>query len=288
MRTIRFSLNTISLALTFLFIVAPVILTKGGLSAQDLKITWEKNILMVRGDFPGKEIEINYLEAYCRPGSTDRDWSETVIPHKTEKTFDSRDGREIQLRDRLADGVEAKHVIKSGKDFVSFEIEIQNPTEVESAAHWAQPCIRIDKFTGFDRADSRLLKPPYIEKCFLFVDDKLTRLPTTPWAEKARYVPGQVYCPKEVDRNDVNPRPLSSVIPSSSLCGCFSSDDSMIFAVAFEPCQEIFQGVITCFHNDFRVGGLKPGETKNIKGMIYIIPASESTLRKRFAADFNK
>jgi len=41
-------------------------------------------------------------------------------------------------------------------------------------------------------------------------DGKLTRLPTSPWADKARYTPGQVYCPAGVDRNDVNPRPLSS------------------------------------------------------------------------------
>jgi hypothetical protein len=33
-----------------------------------------------------------YLEAYCRPGSTDREWRETVIPHRVEFVEASRDG----------------------------------------------------------------------------------------------------------------------------------------------------------------------------------------------------
>ena len=53
--------------------------TAGG-RADRLTIRWEKNFLRIRGDkLPGGEIEINYLEAYCRPGSTDRDWRDTVI-----------------------------------------------------------------------------------------------------------------------------------------------------------------------------------------------------------------
>ena len=40
---------------------------------QRLALTWEKNDLTIRGDFPGGELRILYLEAYCRPGSTDRD-----------------------------------------------------------------------------------------------------------------------------------------------------------------------------------------------------------------------
>ena len=39
--------------------------------------------------------------------------------------------------------------------------------------------------------------------------DAVARLPTEPWATQARYVPGQVYAPVGVNRNDVNPRPLS-------------------------------------------------------------------------------
>ena len=44
-------------------------------------------------------------------------------------------------------------------------------------------------------------------------------------------------------------------------------------ATAWEPYQELFQGVIVCLHSDFRIGGLKPGETKAIRGKIYLMPA---------------
>jgi len=42
--------------------------------------------LYIEGEhLPGNVIEVNYLEAYCRAGSTDADWvKHTVIPHRTE------------------------------------------------------------------------------------------------------------------------------------------------------------------------------------------------------------
>jgi hypothetical protein len=251
-----------------------------------LSVRWEKNYLTIRGDFPGEEVSILYLEAYCRPGSTDRDWSETVIPHKAELVSVSDDGRVIRLRDKLADGVVVEHTITAGVDEVDFRLVAHNPTKTPSQAHWAQPCLRVDRFTGAPKDDARALFPEYIKKCFLFVDGKLTRLPTRPWAEQARYTPGQVYCPAAVDRNDVNPRPLSKIIPSSGLCGCFSADEKMILAIGWEPYQEIFQGVITCMHSDFRIGGLAPGETKSIRGKLYIVPADPDALVARFTRDF--
>ena len=57
-------------------------------------------------------------------------------------------------------------------------------------------------------------------------------------------------------------------------------------AVVWEPYQEIFQGVIACIHNDFRVGCLEPGETKQIRGKIYIVDADIPALQARFARDF--
>lgn len=251
-----------------------------------LKIAWEKNYLTIRGDFPGEEVSVLYLEAYCRAGSTDRDWHETVIPHKAEVVSKSDDGKTIKLRDTLADGVVVEHTITAGLDEVDFRLVAHNPTDKASAAHWAQPCMRVDRFTGKPKDDARALHPQYIQQCFLFIDSQLTRLPTTPWAEKARYVPGQVYCPKEVDRNDVNPRPLSKLVPSCGMCGCFSADEKMILAVAWEPYQEIFQGVITCIHSDFRIGGLAPDETKKIHGKVYVVPADVKQLVERFEKDF--
>jgi hypothetical protein len=227
-----------------------------------------------------------YLEAYCRPGSTDRDWGQTVIPHKAEQLAPAKDDGSIHLRDTLADGVVVDHGITSSADEVDFKVTAHNPTDKESQAHWAQPCIRVDKFTGAGAADARELVPAYARKCFLFLNGKLTRLPSEPWADKARYTPGQVYCPRHVDRNDVNPRPLSSLVPSNGLCGCFSSDEKMIMAVAWEPYQEIFQGVIACIHSDFRIGGLKPREKKQIRGKLYIVPADVPALVARYERDF--
>lgn len=260
---------------------------KMGTCADGLTVAWKDRYLRVHGSvIPGGPIDIHYLEAYCRPGSTDREWSETVIQHESELVEASADGKRIEIIDRLTDGVIVKHLIEAGKDYVRFHVTASNPTDKESAAHWAQPCMRIDRFTGTDKQDARETFPPYIRKCFLYLDGKLTRLPTKPWATKARYVPGQVYAPAEVNRDDVNPRPLSKLMPSSGLTGCFSHDEKTILAVAWEPYQEIFQGVITCMHNDFRIGGLKPGETKTIKGMLYVLPANIDLLEKRFAADF--
>ncbi len=257
-----------------------------GNDADGLTIHWEKNYLTIRGKFPGDELKVLYLEAYCRPGSTDRDWHETVIPHTAEQVEASPDGRLIRLRDKLADGVIVEHTLSAGADEVDFRLVAHNPTDKPSEAHWAQPCIRVDKFTGTTNADARALVPAYARKCFLFLDGKLTRMPTEPWAEKARYIPGQVYCPRGVDRNDVNPRPLSSLVPSSGLCGCFSGDENQIMAVAWEPYQEIFQGVIACIHSDFRVGGLASGEMKQIRGKLYIVPADVEKLVARYEQDF--
>ena len=94
------------------------------------------------------------------------------------------------------------------------------------------------------------------------------------------------YCPAHVDRHDVNPRPLSSLVPSSGLCGAYSADRTQIIALAWEPYQEIFQGVIACLHNDFRIGGLAAGETKTIRGKIYFVRADEKALVARFERDF--
>jgi hypothetical protein len=120
----------------------------------------------------------------------------------------------------------------------------------------------------------------------VFLDGKLARMPTRDWATKARYTPGQVWAPKHVDRDDVNPRPLSKNVPSNGLIGCYSSDEKWLFATAFEPYQELFQGVITCLHSDFRLGGLKPGETKKVRGKIYVVPADVDQLLIRYRRDF--
>ena len=126
----------------------------------------------------------------------------------------------------------------------------------------------------------------YLPKCFIFLNGKLQRMPTPRWATQARYTPGQVWCPVHVPRTDVNPRPLNPLVPSDGLIGCFSGDEKLIFATAWEPYQELFQGVARCLHADFRLGGLQPGETKQIRGKIYIVPADVEALVKRYRVDF--
>lgn len=250
--------------------------------AEPLSISWEKNFLTIHAPHvPGGELRVHYLEAYCRPSSTDADWlKHTKIPHTAEQTEASRDGRRIALVDRLADGVVVRHRLTAGDDEIDFRVTAENPTDKPSEAHWAQPCIRLDKFTGRGKLD-------YIPLCFIFVGGKMTRLPTEPWATEARYVPGQVYCPPHVDRNDVNPRPLSSIVPSNGLCGCYSGDEKWIMATAWEPYQELFQGVATCMHSDFRIGGLQPGEKKAIRGKLYLVPAADvDKLVARYQRDF--
>jgi len=270
------------------FVLSGRSLGNEGEKTQPLTISWENNYLKIRGPFPGNELLIHYLEAYCRPSSTDRDWAKTVIPHQAELLSAAADGSTIRLRDTLADGVVVNHTIIAKQDEVQFELVATNPTDKVSLAHWAQPCIRVDRFTGLGKNDSRALVPAYARKCFIFLEGTLTRLPTRPWAEKARYVPGQVYCPAGVNRNDVNPRPLSKLVPSNGLTGCFSGEEKMIMAVAWEPYQELFQGVIACIHSDLRIGGLNPGETRQIRGKIYLVAADVNALLKRYRSDFPK
>jgi hypothetical protein len=265
--------------LTALYFGAPSTVTADG-----LHIRWEKNFLTISGDdLPGREMKVHYLEAYCRPGSTDRDWGQTVIGHATELVAASDDGKVIKLRCTLKDGVVVDHLITAGRDEVDFRLTARNPTGEPSLAHWAQPCIRVDRFVGVPFRGS---SEEYLGKSFVFADGQLRRLPLEPWARRARYTPGQVWCPEGVARTDVNPRPLSDVVPSHGLIGCFSGDGERIFATAFEPYQELFQGVAVCLHADFRLGGLGPGETKRVRGKIYLVPNDVPALLKRYEKDF--
>ena len=252
-----------------------------------LTLAREGHFLLIRGaTIPGGELRINYLEAYCRAGSTDADWVQhTVIKHTSELVSLSDDSRVLKLRDTLADGVTVEHTITAGRDEVDFHLVAHNPSNMRSEAHWAQPCVRLSKFMGFDEKTAANAED-YLPKSFIFLDGKLTRMPTPQWATQARYIPGQVWCPANVPRTDVNPRPLNPLVPSNGLIGCFSGDDKMIYATAWEPYQELFQGVIRCLHSDFRLGGLEPGETKNIRGKIYLVPNDADALLARYSRDF--
>ena len=96
----------------------------------------EANWLVIRGaQIPAGEIRINYLEAYCRAGSTEADWvKHTVIQHTSELVSLSADKQTLRLRDRLADGLTVEHTITARDDEVEFRLVAHNPAARRSEA----------------------------------------------------------------------------------------------------------------------------------------------------------
>lgn len=283
MNTLPKCFSVFLLLVVLCFARSPVLAENPGFTLSYEAPHW----LVIHGDsIPGDKIRINYLEAYCRANSTDADWVEhTVVKHKSHFISLNDDQTVLKLRDRVNDGLLVEHTIKAKRDKVEFLITVHNPTNQLSKAHWAQPCIRLGDFTGFPNKGGDL--NDYLGKCFLFLNGNLRRMTEIkPWAMKARYTPGQVWCPNGVSRTDVNPRPLSSLVPSCGLIGCFSGDEAMILAVAFEPYQELFQGVARCLHSDFRLGGVKPGAKEQIRGCVYLMKNDVPLLMERYKDDF--
>jgi hypothetical protein len=270
---------------------------EAGEPPRDFHLEWQgrdakrhagmNDILTIRGDnLPGGELQIQYLEAYCRDGSRNMEWADTTIGHMTSLVDQDRDGRRLQLMCSLNDGVTVTHLIRAVEDGIDFQLEAFNPTDRPSRAHWAQPCIRVGKFTGAGSDDAWSVHPQYIRKCFVFLEGQLARMPTTPWVTESQRTPGQVWVPEGVNRNDVNARPLNDRVPSNGLIGCFSADETALMATAWEPYQELFQGVVACIHSDFRIGGLRPGERKKIHGKIYLMENDVDQLIKHYRRDF--
>lgn len=265
-----------------------VLLVIGSRADNDLTLTFEPpHMLVIHGaHLPGGKIRINYLEAYCRANSTEADWVEhTVIPHRVGEVVLSPDRKTLRLRDTLADGVVVDHTVTVRGDEIDFQLRVHNTGRQRSEAHWAQACVRLGDFTGFNSGSREL--DDYLGKCFIFLGGKLVRLDEVrPWARKARYTPGQVWPAPGVPRTDVNPRPLSQLTPDNGLIGAFSQDEGMIFATAWEPYQELFQGVARCLHSDFRLAGLRPGERREVRGKIYLVANDLSALLTRYRRDF--
>jgi hypothetical protein len=156
------------------------------------------------------------------------------------------------------------------EDGVSFRVEAFNPTARRSELHWAQPCLQLGRFAGCAAdPDPRAILP----RVFIFLDDRPVFLPTQPWATEARYTPGQVWRAPTVPPEDVNPRPLSPLIPSRGLIGCLSADGAWTVTMAWEPYHELFLGIYHCIHADFHIGGLAAGETKRAAGRLELRPA---------------
>lgn len=246
----------------------------------DLTLQWDKNILKIKSPrMPAGKLDIWYLEAFCRRGSTKRDWQKTVIPHETRLLKAARDGKDLELESDVSGKVKVHHLIRVVTDGVDFRLTLKNLASEPVDIEWAQPCLRVGSFTG-------LAQDAYIQKCFLFTDQGFTTLDRIPRTEEALYQRGQVYVPKGVSLDDVNPRPLSPVSPANGLIGCFSSDGEYLLATAWEPTQELFQGVIVCIHNDFRIGGLAPHDTKKVHGKLYFLKNDVEELLRHYHRDF--
>ena len=269
---------------TIVFIIAIAATTND--TPAPFTLNWENDRFTIsRPDLPGGVVEVRYLEAFCRANAHDADWSDTVIPHETVLIDRNDAGTVLQLRSTLDDGVNADHTIRAEADAVRFNVRIHNPGTEKSEAVWAQPCIRVGPFTGTGEAGAPA-SYDYLPQSFVFIDSTLTRMPMTPWAVEARYTPGQVWRAPDVPPEDVNPRPLNPVVPSNGLIGCFSADGKWILATAWEPWHELFQGVITCLHNDFHIGAIDPGETKAMRGAMYLFEGDEKELLTRYNRDF--
>jgi hypothetical protein len=251
-------------------------------AADGLSIAWTNNMLTVIGtDLPGGKLDTWYLEAFCRTGSTKRDWRQTTIPHKTELISADKLGKRLQLRTRVEPNIEVTHDIRAGRDEVEFRLTLKNRGKQFVDVDWFQPCIRVDRFTGLKQSN-------YIARCFIFTERGLATLDKTQRTEDALYRGGQVYVPRGIDLNDVNPRPISPEQPVNGLIGCFSADGKYLIATAWDHTQELFQGVIVCVHNDPRIGGLKPGETKKLRGKLYFLKNDTAALLKRYRRDFKE
>ena len=258
-----------------------VLIANGAPAAENLRIVWTNNMLSISGPHvPGGSVEIWYLEAFCRSGSTKRDWNKTTIPHKTELTEADKSGQRLKLRTRVEQSVEIGHEIKAGADEVDFRLELKNSGKEPVDVQWFQPCMRVNRFTGLKQSN-------YITKSFIFTEAGMAMLDKTRRTEEAIYRGGQVYVPSGIDLNDVNPRPISPDKPVNGLIGCVSSDDKYLLATAWDQTQELFQGVIVCLHNDPRIGGLKPGETKSLRGKVYILKNDPALLLQRYNRDFS-
>ena len=265
---------------SFLLLAGSFVVTAG--SPASLTIVWTNNMLSIfHPDIPGGKIDIWYLEAFCRSGSTRRDWRQTTMPHRTELVSADPKGKRITLRTAVAPHVEVAHDIRAGKDAVDFRLTLKNHGNEFVDVQWFQPCMRVDRFTGGNQSN-------YISRSFIFTDRGLTRLDKTRRTEDAIYRGGQVYVPKGINLDDVNPRPISPDQPVNGIIGCVSVDDRYLLAMAWDQTQELFQGVIVCLHNDPRVGGLKPGEIKQLHGKVYLLPNDPKVLFKRYEREFKR
>jgi len=252
-------------------------------AAEVLTISWTNNLLTVSSPhLPGQTLDIWYLEAFCRRGSTQREWRQTTLPHKTTLLAADPAGHSLRFRTLVEPDVEVRHEIRAGADELDFRFDFTNHSAQAVDLEWFQPaCIRVERFTGCTQSN-------YTARSFIFTDRGLTPLDRMKRREDALYRGGQVYVPRGINLDDVNPRPICEDRPVNGLIGCFSADGQFLLATASDQTQEVFEGVYVCLHSDPRVGGLRGHEGKTIRSKVYLLKNDPPALLKRYQADFAK
>ena len=195
-----------------------------------LNIHWKEDILTISGEhLPGKKMDILYLEAFCKTGSTNRIWEQTTIAHKTELVSADMNGKVIKLHTLVQPSIEVLHEIRAGNDEVDFQLELKNNASQAVDVDWFQPCIRVDRFTNRSQEN-------YLARCFIFTDRGLTTLDKTRRTEDALYKGGQTYVPAGINMNDVNPRPISNDQPATQMVpGNTSLSPCVVISRGCEP-----------------------------------------------------
>ena len=273
-------------------------------SAPPLRLDFEPSghngWVVVSGGLLGEvSLRIWYIELYqLSDGQANYD-ADHVVAHTTRQVGAAQDGSQLELRCELADGVIVEHTIRVDGSAVDFRLQATNTSAEASDVQFGACCVNVGPFTGcagtgMAAFDPDTVFPPYLAKSFVFVDGELTRMPTEPWARpvpgaqgRAEGYPGQVWPAPRVCACDCEAHPLSEVALSNGLIGCFSSDEKVVMATAWEPYQCLFQGIISCLHADPRIGGLEPGETKHARGKLYLAEARDvGALARTYEADF--
>jgi hypothetical protein len=190
--------------------------------------------------------------------------------------------QELVFRTEIEPDVHVNHFVRASPNDVTITYCLYNTGKVAIDLEWFQPaCIRVDKFTGCNQSN-------YTAKSFLFTEHGLTTLDKTTRSpeDAARYHGGQVYVPKGINTNDVNPRPICQDQPTNGLIGCFSADGKYLLATASDSTHELFEGVYVCLHSDPHVGGLGPGRWRTGGSKIYFMTNDVPALLRRYQKDF--
>lgn len=244
-------------------------------------LSWTNNLLTFHDDrLPSGRLEVFYLEAFLRPGAHDRDWGGTTVRHRTRLLSVSPDGRELRFQTDVEPAVEVLHTVRIVDDGLSMDFSLTNRGSGSSPIQWFQPaCIRVAAFTGKNQTN-------FTSRSFVFTAGGQTPLDQLHRTTNALYLGGQVFLPPWTLAADANPRPLASDRLANGLIGCTSADNHWILAIASDRTHELFEGVYVCLHSDPLIGGLKSGESRQIRQRVYLVTNDVPALLQRYRRDF--